>query len=135
MQAFSVGYPGRPDYDERRMAREFAAHLGMPFNEIELSTGEQTEIFQDLVFSQDDPIADISGFGYYAVAWKAREMGVPVLLQGQGGDELFWGYEWVAEQRCKPSGSRLFFEAVHRFVIICNSPDRLAQGRVRWRVG
>jgi len=97
MQAFSVGYPGRPDHDERQLARELATHLKMPFNEIELSTEEQSAIFSDLVFSQDDPIADISGFGYYAVSRKAREQGVPVLLQGQGGDELFWGYKWVRQ--------------------------------------
>src|SRR5262249_5689110 len=44
-----------------------------------------------------DPIADISGFGYYAVMKVAREHHVPVVLQGQGGDELFWGYDWVRQ--------------------------------------
>ena len=33
----------------------------------------------------------------YSVMKLAREHGVPVLLQGQGGDELFWGYNWVQE--------------------------------------
>lgn len=97
MQAFSVGYPGRPNHDEREMARQLAKQLKMPFHEVELSTQEQTDFFEDLVYWQDDPIADISGFGYYALSRKAREMGVPVLLQGQGGDELFWGYEWVRQ--------------------------------------
>jgi len=95
MHAFSVGYPGRPDHDERAQARELAEQLGMPFHEIELSPGEQVEAFAELVYWQDDPIADISGFGYYAVSRSARQAGVPVLLQGQGGDELFWGYPWV----------------------------------------
>jgi len=72
-----------------------AKSLKIPFHEVELSTEEHTEFFEQLVFLRDDPIADISGFGYYAVSRKAHEMGVPVLLQGQGGDELFWGYEWV----------------------------------------
>lgn len=97
LQAFSVGYPGRPDYDERNQAKELSQALKIPLHEIELTTDEHTGIFPGLVGLRDDPIADISGFGYYAVARKAREMGVPVLLQGQGGDELFWGYEWVRQ--------------------------------------
>lgn len=97
MHAFSVGYPGRPMYDERQRAHQLALQLKMPFHEIELSTDEQAEFFDELVYWQDDPIADISGYGYYAVSRKAREEGIPVLLQGQGGDELFWGYEWVRQ--------------------------------------
>jgi asparagine synthase (glutamine-hydrolysing) len=55
------------------------------------------ECFPSTVRWQDDPIADITGFGYYAVMRAAREHGVPVMLLGQGGDELFWGYPWVVE--------------------------------------
>jgi len=95
LQAFSVGYPGRPDHDERNQAKSLADSLKIPFHEVELSADEHTDFFDELVYLRDDPIADISGFGYYAVSRKARELGVPVLLQGQGGDELFWGYEWV----------------------------------------
>jgi asparagine synthase (glutamine-hydrolysing) len=95
IQAFSVGYPGRPANDERAEAKSFAEFLGLPFREIELNTGEMKSFFPELVYWRDDPIADISGYGYYAVAKIAREEGVPVLLQGQGGDELFWGYPWV----------------------------------------
>ena len=97
LEAFSVGYPGRPANDERGLARSFADRLGVPFHDVELETGEMTRIFPDLVWWRDDPIADISGFGYYAVMRRAREVGVPVVLQGQGGDELFWGYPWVKD--------------------------------------
>jgi asparagine synthase (glutamine-hydrolysing) len=46
---------------------------------------------------RDDPIADITGYGYYLVNKLAREHNVPVLLMGQGGDELFWGYTWLRQ--------------------------------------
>jgi asparagine synthase (glutamine-hydrolysing) len=95
MQAFCVGYPGRPPNDERSGAKKFADYLGMPFNEVEVSVSEMVEFFPDLNYWRDDPIADISGYGYYAVMKSAREHGVPVMLQGQGGDELFWGYPWL----------------------------------------
>jgi asparagine synthase (glutamine-hydrolysing) len=97
MHAFSVGYPGRPQHDERADASALADHLEMPFHDIELATEDMVAFFPELVYWRDDPIADISGFGYYAVMKLAREHGVPVVLQGQGGDELFWGYSWVQE--------------------------------------
>jgi asparagine synthase (glutamine-hydrolysing) len=97
MHAFSVGYPGAPENDERADARRLANCLGMPFHDVELDTASMVEFFPELVLMRDDPIADVSGYGYYAVSKLAREHGVPVLLQGQGGDELFWGYPWLAE--------------------------------------
>lgn len=97
MQAFSVGYPGSRDNDERADAQALADHLGMPFHEIELDTDEMVKGFPELVYLRDDPIADIAGYGFYSVMKLAREYGVPVILQGQGGDELFWGYNWVQD--------------------------------------
>lgn len=97
MHAFSVGYPGRPANDERNDARALADSLDMPFHEIELETVDLVKNFEKMNFYRDDPIADISGFGYYSVNKAAREHGIPVLLQGQGGDELFWGYQWVKD--------------------------------------
>ena len=93
LHAFSVGYPGRPEgVDERDEARAFARHLDLPFHEVEVETQAVVEFFPELSYWRDDPVADYSGHGYYAVMHKAREHGVPVMLQGQGGDELFWGY-------------------------------------------
>lgn len=95
MHAFSVGYPGGLENDERADARALAEHLGMPFHDVELTTSDMVSFFPELVYLRDDPIADIAGFGYYSVMKLAREQNVPVVLQGQGGDELFWGYGWV----------------------------------------
>jgi asparagine synthase (glutamine-hydrolysing) len=93
LHAFSVGYPGRPEgLDEREEARALAHYLRLPFHEVEVETKEVVEFFPELNYRRDDPVADYSGHAYYAVMRKAREQGVPVMLQGQGGDELFWGY-------------------------------------------
>ena len=97
LQAFSVGYPGRPESDERHSASLFARRLGIPFFEAELGEEEFVLSFPRLVWAMDDPIGDIAAYGYYAVARLAREHGVPVLLSGLGGDELFWGYQWVRD--------------------------------------
>ena len=95
--AFSVGYAGRPESDERAAAEKFADFLKIPFFDVELETKTIVEFFPELNFWRDDPIADIAGFGYYAVMKLADENGVPVMLQGQGGDELFWGYSQLRE--------------------------------------
>lgn len=97
LHAFSVGYPGRPPCDERDAAKELADSLGIVFHDAELDTAEMTSGFADLVYWRDDPIADISGYGYDMVMRTALAAGIPVLVQGQGADELFWGYSWVAE--------------------------------------
>jgi asparagine synthase (glutamine-hydrolysing) len=115
MHAFSVGYPGRPSNDERADAKALADFLKMPFHEVELATDQLVHFFPDLVCYSDDPIPDISAYGYYAVNRLAQEHNVPVLLQGHGGDELFWGYPWVrkatmaslAKKRANQTGNRL----------------------------
>lgn len=94
MHAFSVGYQNQPRSDERADAKALADHLKVPFHEIELQTDDLVSFFPQLVYWQDDPIADIAGYGYYSVMKLAREHNVPVMLQGHGGDELFWGYGW-----------------------------------------
>jgi asparagine synthase (glutamine-hydrolysing) len=95
--AFSVGYPGRPDCDERGQAESLAGRLGMRFASTELSTAAMAGAFPEMVYAMDDPIADVAAYGYYSVSRLARENGVPVLLLGFGGDELFWGYRWARE--------------------------------------
>lgn len=95
MHAFTVGYEGRPKSDERNTAKRIAEHLGLTFHELELRTDEFVDSFPQICQKCDDPISDISAFGYYSVSKAAKEHGVPVLLQGQGGDELAWGYSWV----------------------------------------
>jgi asparagine synthase (glutamine-hydrolysing) len=95
VHAFSVGYEGRPANDERSEAKELASVLGMEFHEIELDSTSVVDSFPELVRSWDDPIADMSGFCYRAIARLTHDHGIKVIVQGQGGDELFWGYPWV----------------------------------------
>jgi asparagine synthase (glutamine-hydrolysing) len=96
MHAFCVGYPGRPKYDERSQARALAESLGMIVHEVELPVDDFVEFFPQLVRIMDEPIADPAAFGHYSVPKAAADEGIKVLLSGIGGDELFWGYQWVS---------------------------------------
>jgi asparagine synthase (glutamine-hydrolysing) len=97
IHAFSVGYPGRPPYDERKQAQDLARQLGLTFHEVELPVANFVDFFPQLVRIMDEPIADSAAFGHYAVPKAAADMGIKVLLTGLGGDELFWGYPWVTQ--------------------------------------
>ncbi len=97
VHAFTAGYEGRPTQDERHLAGRFARELGMQMQGLELSAADMSAQFPRLAHDRDDPVADIAGFGFYMLARQAREAGCPVLLQGQGGDELLWGYSWTPQ--------------------------------------
>jgi asparagine synthase (glutamine-hydrolysing) len=97
LHAFTIGYRGRPDTDERSFAADLARQLKIGFTEVELDTADVVDGFPAMVAAMDTPVGDIAAFGYYAVSRAAREAGFPVLLSGMGGDEFFWGYQWVRE--------------------------------------
>jgi asparagine synthase (glutamine-hydrolysing) len=95
--AFTIGYEGWAWQDERAMAREFAQYLDIPIHEVRLSLDGVVREFPAMCLHRDDPLTDVSVAGFYTLMRLSREHGVPVLLIGQGGDELFWGYRWVRD--------------------------------------
>jgi len=111
LRAFSVGYPGRPPYDERDAARGLASQIGLDLEEIELDLNAVEDGIPRLLRDLDEPVADIAAFAHAAVPRVAAARGVKVLLSGIGGDEVFWGYPWVSRQvrlnqRSSPSWRR-----------------------------
>lgn len=132
LHAFSIGYEGRPEgCDERVEAQRLADHLGLQFHEAEISTADVVDGFSDLQFWRDDPIADYAGHSYYALMKLARERGVPVILQGQGGDELFWGYpqlrQAASESLAKQALSRGVLGAMPQY-LSPNAPANFSVG-------
>ncbi|MBK6415649.1 asparagine synthase (glutamine-hydrolyzing) [Thermomonas sp.] len=95
--AFSVGYEGRPESDERADASAFARHLGIDMIEVELSSRDVVSGFDGLVADMGEPIADAAGSSYRALMQAARRAGIKVMFQGQGADELFWSYGWMRQ--------------------------------------
>jgi asparagine synthase (glutamine-hydrolysing) len=95
-RVFSIGFDD-PTYNELRWARAVAAHLGVR-HEVEVIRPDAIELFDRIMPFLDDPIADSSIFPTYLVSRLARRE-VTVALTGDGGDELFGGYEtYVAQQ-------------------------------------
>ena len=92
--AFSVSY-AEEGFSESEVAAKFAGELGIAHRTVTLQTQDIARQFAEVCGVRDEPVSDIAGPALAALPRAAREAGVPVLLTGVGGDELFWGYEWI----------------------------------------
>lgn len=98
-KTFSIGF-NEPSYNELSYAKSVANHLGVEHT-FEIIEPHVADLFDELMTYMDDPIGDFSIFPTYLVSRLARQH-VTVALSGDGGDELFGGYEtYVANQAAR----------------------------------
>jgi asparagine synthase (glutamine-hydrolysing) len=72
-------------------ARRVAAQLGVDLEEVVIEPGAISRL-EEMVELLDEPQADPAPINAWMIAERARERGIPVLLSGGGGDDLFGGY-------------------------------------------
>lgn len=90
VKTFTIGYHEK-EYDESGYAGEIARHLNTDHNTLYLSPADAKSVIPQLPKIYDEPFADSSQIPAYLVSKLAREH-VTVCLSGDGGDELFAGY-------------------------------------------
>ncbi len=81
-----------PELDERRYALAAAQAMGATPHLVFPSADDFWDVFARMAWHQDMPFFSLSFYAQWCVMRAARAAGVKVLLDGQGGDEVFGGY-------------------------------------------
>lgn len=79
-------------------ARFVANHLGVPLIEEQLTGKNFSALHNEIIAAYDEPLADTSIIPTYFLSQLTAKH-VKVALSGDGGDELFYGYNWYAKYK------------------------------------
>jgi asparagine synthase (glutamine-hydrolysing) len=111
VQTFAIGFD-EPSYDESRYAQTVADHFGCNHHARRLSLDTAKELAPSTLSCLDEPMGDASLVPTFLLSRFTREH-VTVALTGDGGDELFAGYDPFAALRMAETYDKLVPSALH----------------------
>lgn len=91
LKLFTTTFPNSP-IDESQWAKEVVQRTGAEWYTVTPQKDELLRDLESLIYCQDVPIWSTSTYAQYRTVQLAADHGIRVLLDGQGGDELFAGY-------------------------------------------
>jgi asparagine synthase (glutamine-hydrolysing) len=102
VKTFTVGFEGGGDADETALARETARLFDTEHHDTIVPLSDFSNELAGVIELLEEPVGTSSAMGFREVSRLARPL-VPVLLSGQGADELLAGYwryvgEWIASR-------------------------------------
>lgn len=93
--SYAAGFDFDRGVNELAKAARVADHLGLAHRPIHVSGADLEKVVQDLAHAHDEPFADAANIPLYLMCGSLND-GTKVVLQGDGGDELFAGYRRYA---------------------------------------
>jgi asparagine synthase (glutamine-hydrolysing) len=91
IETFSVGFGSEGEIGELSHAQEAADHFSTNHHEIIVEQGAYRNHLKDVIWHNDEPVADPSALAVFLLS-KMASKHVTVVLNGAGGDEIFGGY-------------------------------------------
>ncbi len=114
IKTFSIGFENK-SFDESMYAREVSKFLSTDHHEKILSSKDVLELIPEIFSKLDEPIADASIIPTYLLS-KFTKQNVTVALSGDGGDELFCGYDTFLAHKLSPLYSLLSNSFINNFI-------------------
>jgi len=144
VKTFTIGFE-EAGFDEAKYAKVVARELGTDHTELYLSSKEAQDIIPKLPILYDEPFGDASQIPTFLIAQLAKR-NVTVSLSGDGGDELFAGYNryfwclrlWNSLQRIPPFLKRGLSKGIktlhpHQWDFLFAKFDRLLPASLKQR--
>ena len=127
VKTFTIGFEHGSDFDERAYARRVAKRYGTEHHE-EVVRPDAIELIETLLWHHDQPFGDSSAIPTYLLCEVTRQ-DVTVALSGDGGDELFAGYERFAAALALAGYRRIPSAVRHAITALAGRfpPDALAR--------
>jgi asparagine synthase (glutamine-hydrolysing) len=98
LSSYVAGFDFSKEIDELPKASRVAHHLGLEHHELRVEGGDLAEVLVTLAQAHDEPFADAANIPLYLMCRQLAGQ-IKVVLQGDGGDELFAGYRRYAVLR------------------------------------
>jgi asparagine synthase (glutamine-hydrolysing) len=101
LATYSAGFDDMDGVDERPKARRVAVHFGTDHHELHISGSDLPDLVVKMVRHHDAPFSDAANIPLYLMAEQISSV-TKVVLQGDGGDELFGGYRRYVTLKYRP---------------------------------
>lgn len=117
LHTYSIAFAGHAE-DESPFAQQVARHLGTQHHEISYTAQNIERDWDAVLYHLDEPVCDPAVFPTFSLAAEARK-DVSVILTGEGGDEIFSGYERYQRER--------WLEVVRSILPVSSLPEHLLE--------
>lgn len=134
LPTFSIGFEDS-DFDESDYARLVAQSIQAEHHEVRLNSADLLARWEEIVTGLDEPLADPSLLPTRILCELARRH-VPVVLGGDGGDELFGGYPTYRAHSLRPLLSKVPFGMMKALRALTSQALKTGDGYqpITWRL-